>query len=93
MPSEQNEIEIECPLCSGDGCEDCGGSGQMPLDVCPRQYVQDIAYEANICSIAINNGVLPVAGGSLDQSGWFVDAWMCLHRDQKTIENERLKRG
>jgi hypothetical protein len=41
----------------------------------------------NMASYAAK-GHLPVVGGLLDQSAWFVDLWSTLESDQAQIDNE-----
>lgn len=36
-------------------------------------------------------GILPVAGGLLDQSAWFVSVWSMLMNEQNAIDAERWK--
>jgi len=37
-------------------------------------------------------GMLPEAGGTLEQSAWFLSAWRQLEHDQNQIEQEQNKR-
>lgn len=39
-----------------------------------------------------SKGHLPVAGGLLDQSAWFVDVWSTLESDQSRIDAEQAER-
>lgn len=63
---------------------------------CPRAFVgHEVSELANLAS-ACDHGVMPVVGGLLDQSCWFVDAWQTLQSEQHRIEREeieRMKRG
>jgi hypothetical protein len=34
-------------------------------------------------------GLLPIAGGTLDQSAWFIDLMQTLESEQNRIDNER----
>jgi hypothetical protein len=41
-----------------------------------------------------DKGILPVAGGLLDQSAWFFNLWMLVDNETKKIEQEqRRERG
>lgn len=81
---------IECPACDGYGCEQCDG-GRFEVD-CPKQFCQSMVEEINIASCAIS-GFLPVSGGVLDQTSWFVDLWQTLVLERDKIEAEAMKRG
>ncbi|MEM7559737.1 MAG: hypothetical protein AAF394_11495 [Planctomycetota bacterium] len=37
-------------------------------------------------------GVFPLAGGGLDQSAWFIEAWNRLEHDVARIREEQAKR-
>lgn len=39
-----------------------------------------------------DNGSLPVGGGLLDQSSWFLTLWQTLRSEEVRIENERAER-
>lgn len=45
----------------------------------------------NLAGLAIQ-GMLPIAGGVLDQSAWFVDMWTTLAGDQNRIDAEEIER-
>ena len=84
---DQN-CEIECPLCLGVGCEHCT-DGRFAVD-CPKAFVADLAGEINIASLA-SNGLFPAAGGSLDQTNWFLECWTALENDRNMIQSEKIK--
>lgn len=88
---ENNAPEIECPLCSGRGCDQCDGGG-FSLTECPRTFIgYDLAGAINVASYA-SKGVMPVAGGLLDQAAWFFDLWTTLESETNKIDSERLER-
>lgn len=45
----------------------------------------------NLATLALK-GSYPVAGGTLDQSAWFVNAMQTLDSDINRIDNERHRR-
>jgi hypothetical protein len=45
----------------------------------------------NIAALA-SKGSYPVAGGTLDQSAWFIQAMQTLESDINQLDNERSKR-
>lgn len=50
---------------------------------------------ANVAG-SCRDGVLPVAGGLVDQSAWFIDVWQAMRSEHNRLEQEeleRLKRG
>jgi len=40
-----------------------------------------------------DKGFLPMAGGLLDQSAWFLDLWAAMTNEQNKIDAERMERG
>ena len=89
---------IECPACdesgivAGERCKECDGEGYYTIDQCPRQYVGNEMTEAvNIAGMCGDNR-LPVAGGILDQSAWFMSLLGMLKSEENRIEIERIKR-
>ncbi len=93
-PDELNSIEIECVVCDGldTDCQACGGGGRFAVDRCPREFVGGEVTDAiNLISHA-EKGNFPVAGGTLDQSAWFMGVMDRLQSDQSKIDAERMER-
>lgn len=66
----------------------CDGEGTIEIDQCPRKYIGvEITEAVNVASLC-GNGILPVSGGLLDQSAWFVNLWNQLQHDQNQIESD-----
>ena len=86
---EGGAIAIQCPQCGSDGCDDCE-DGMFHVRECPKEYVGDLAAAINLVSLAEH--ALPVAGGLLDQSAWFVSLWQTLDSEMAKISNERMDR-
>lgn len=62
------------------------------LAKCPRAYVDAGMTElVNLATLALK-GAYPVAGGTLDQSAWFIHAMQTLESDTNRIDNERHRR-
>lgn len=87
--TEQEPIEIECPACNGGGCDECDEGSFKVID-CPNKYCRDVVQVANLADL-FGKGILPVAGGALDQSAWFMEAVNVLERDEQSIKAERDK--
>lgn len=82
---------IACWLCDGNGCENCRDGFYM-LDQCPREFVgSDLVSAINIASLC-TDGILPVAGGLMDQSAWFIDLWTALRNNEEQIKQEQIER-
>lgn len=84
---------VECEETGSDAfgelCQACNGEGHIRLDGCPRSYIgSEMTNAINIATVC-ENGILPITGGLLDQSGWFVDVMSVLRTEQNRIENER----
>jgi len=77
---------------NGDRCEMCDGNGYLRIDGCPRKVIGwEMTQTINLAGYA-TKGFLPVNGGILDQSSWFVDVWSTLENDQAKIDQERSER-
>lgn len=72
--------EIECPSCNGQGCEDCN-EGLIRLSECPNRECSDM-HQVVTLSDLFDKGVLPIAGGALDQSAWLIDAFQIFKSDE-----------
>lgn len=85
-PDEQ--LEVECPSCGGEGCDKCDESGSFLIDGCPNEYCRGIVSTVE-CIDLFEKGMAPVAGGTLDQSAWFLAAVKTLRYDESIIKAER----
>lgn len=56
--------------------------------MCPNQYCREMSQVVTLADM-VDKGVLPVAGGALDQSAWFMAAARILERDEAKIKSER----
>lgn len=75
----------------GEPCPACDGNGWFEMDQCPRRFVgQEITEAINTASMC-GNGTLPIAGGLMDQSAWFLSVWQELRNEETRIDNERSK--
>lgn len=64
----------------------------LQINECPRKYVgADVTEAVNVASLC-SIGVLPSAGGLMDQSAWFVNLWQQLQSEQSAIEAEQAER-
>ena len=78
-------------MCEGEGCEHCD-DGQYRLTTCARRYVDGYLVRAINMVSNMDNGLLPTAGGLLDQSAWFLDLRTALTNEQNIIDTERMER-
>jgi hypothetical protein len=84
-------IEIECPECDGDGCGSCDG-GMFTLVECPRKFVPQEIFAAINMSTLAEKGLLPVAGGLLDQSSWYMELMHAMNSECAKVDAERAER-
>ncbi len=70
-------IFLTCTTCNGEGesCPACGGRGRVMLTQCPLDYVTPDVWELFDFANFADKGVMPVSGGSLDQTQIFLDAY------------------
>lgn len=64
-------VEIECPTCRGAGCEHCQ-NGYWMVNGCPQDHIRQL-YTAIRLADLFSKGLLPVAGGVLDQAASFIE--------------------
>ena len=86
-------LEVVCTECDGDDpeCESCDGQGVFLVTQCPTKEIgEDIS---DMCPLAdlFKEGLPPCAGGSRDQSHWFVQAASRLCSDENKIEQSHRK--
>ncbi len=81
-------IEIPCTECEGRGCDHCD-RGSYVLDDCPKATVGMDIVNLVRCADLTEKGLPPIAGGSLDQSHWFMEAASYFWSEMADIENER----
>lgn len=81
------DIEIECPACDGAGCEECSEAGHFVVDGCLNQYCRQIVPAVELIDL-YHQGLPPIAGGSLDQAAWFIEAARWLKSEENRIKAE-----
>lgn len=91
-PTPQSPVLAICPRCDAKDkrCPYCSGRGTFRIERHPAQLVP--AWVWSLCALAdlyIEKGLPPIAGGSLDQSSWFVNAAMFIAHDRERILAER----
>lgn len=89
--NEQAYIFIDCPCCNGFGCEHCE-DGRFKLTQCGIEYVGPEIWEA-IRAASVAEHHLPKAGGTMDQSKWFVDVWIAFSNEKSKLESEQLRKS
>lgn len=71
-----------CKRCRGRGdvpCPSCGGSGHHTLTSCPYEWITaDIGRAFRFRDLARDGCGLPVAGGLMDQTESFLEAWLAI---------------
>lgn len=81
---------IDCPICDGRGCKECQDRGQIILTECPYEnYITSDIRELVMLAGLHRKGSPPVAGGTLDQANWYMEATNVLWRDQDTLVPKR----
>jgi len=77
----------------GTDCETCGGRGYVEIEGCPRQVIGwEMTQAINLANYA-SKGLMPVAGGVMEQSAWFLEMLSTLESDQNKIDSERAERN
>jgi hypothetical protein len=83
---EGDEAELECPSCFGKGCEKCD-DGNFFISGCPNKYCNEVINAVNLIDL-FEKGLPPIAGGSLDQSVWFMEAASFIQAEDSRIKAE-----
>jgi hypothetical protein len=65
--------------------------GVGPLTTCPVNYVTPDVAAVLSCWSAFKNGVLPRAGGLLDQAATFVEAINILESELSKLQKEKFE--
>jgi hypothetical protein len=88
--SEQQPAEIECPACSGHGCDECK-NGWFELTQCPSKFIgQELISDIQVVTASEHH--LPVAGGLLDQSAWWFELRQLLKAEENRVQDEQQNR-
>jgi hypothetical protein len=81
-PSKHSPALLLCISCNGSGCAACSGRGRFAIDDCPHKLIDRTTGEALRAARFAEKGVLPVAGGTLDQTQSCLDALDIIWSDQ-----------
>ena len=67
---------MDCPECEGQDkeCRDCEGRGSFDIVGCPKEMITSETQRIIEYAELFYKGLPPVAGGTLDQTYWFLTA-------------------
>jgi hypothetical protein len=82
--------QLECVGCFGKGCDHCNQGGSIILEGCAKQQAGALGQAITLMDMA-DKGHLPVSGGVLDQSAWFIEAYRFYSADIEQIRAERIQ--
>jgi len=78
-------------MCNELGCPACDQLGYYLIPGCPKETIdQELLNCVSVIDFA-KRGVMPVIGGSLDQSNWFLDAFHFMLEEERRTEAENWK--
>lgn len=83
---------IDCPECSGLGCERCEKKGRTEYKECPQKMLDRQTKEVVKHSEWMDRGFLPSIGGTLDQSASLMEQCQFYHEEKNRVEAERYKK-
>ena len=83
---DSGQKRIECVECHGKGCDNCD-SGHTVVDGCNQIGAAPMVESVRMFELA-DKGHLPITGGLLDQSAWFVEAYRFYAADVDKIKAE-----
>lgn len=92
---------FECWSCSSAGrrrkteCADCGGTGHIELRRCPwsRPGIADAVEACRAAVIAADTGTMPAAGGWIDQTSSFHQAFWIIASERGRYRDAPAKPG
>jgi hypothetical protein len=89
LGTDNEPIEIECQDCNGEGCQHCV-HGWVRIVGCPNKQCSPVVDVVELVDLYAK-GLPPIAGGSLDQAAWFIEAAKRLEIEEATIKAERQR--
>lgn len=84
LGTDREPIEIECPLCDGDGCDECE-EGYLKIPDCPNRFCKELIPAVNMIEL-FEKGLPPIAGGVLDQSAWFIECVRTFQSEEASVK-------
>lgn len=87
LGTKEQPIDIECPQCNGEGCDQCV-DGVFKLDGCPNKFCSSVVNAIDLIEL-FAKGLAPITGGVLDQSAKFIHAARFFDNEERRIKNER----
>jgi len=89
--TETSPRRIACPLCNEAGCDECDNEGHFEIVGCPQRAIDRDVIDFLTYADFAKQGTFPVAGGTLDQSSWFLQATQFLLAEERKVEAESWK--
>ena len=86
LGTETEPIEIECPACDGNGCDECN-LGAIKIMGCPNTFCREVTQAVNLADL-FEKGMPPISGGALDQSAWFIESVRVLSNEESALRAE-----
>lgn len=96
-PTEHVQASIPCPSCGGAGpCAHCGGGGKLHFYECPNVILGRDPEAVTIINQFLSYfqpfGIMPAAGGWMDQTAGWYQANQHLSAAWANLESERIER-
>lgn len=91
-PTKQLPARLACVACEGKGCDGCNGNGYTLIDRCPHRIVTRDVWQALRFARRADKGALPVAGGLLNQTQSFLEAWELIDADRAVWRAHQLNK-
>jgi len=91
-PAVEPVFGVTCSSCGGDGCAECGDTGSITFNTCPRLALRarpDILDTMRAYQTFNERHVLPEAGGTRDQPSAMLRAFDLIDDERAAIERER----
>ena len=97
-PAASSVFTVSCPSCPADEslCKTCEGTGQAPSYDCPFKKDGAVSTVGRIIPYlrdAEDTGILPAAGGMLDQTAFFVKAFRIFGHARGKAQEYAMDKG
>ncbi len=87
-PSAKQPQAVDCPGCDEKGCGHCN-DGSFYLTECPQLFAGEMVDAIQLVDMHKEHGMPPIAGGSLDQSKYYLNLYDETLKQRAYVEREK----
>lgn len=86
---DNKRVSVACPVCDGSGCDACDGGDFEPG--CPYEFLRGYYSVIEMAGMT-TDGMLPVSGGVMNQSAWFMRFRSQMTHETNLVREEQWSR-